>query len=64
VRALQSSSTTSDREGEALASRGLAKVYSLLGNKEEAKRHFQQARSRYEELGDRQAVAEIDAAMQ
>jgi hypothetical protein len=61
--ARQKSAASGDREGEALASRGLATVYGLIGNTVEATRYYQQARSLYEQLGDRQAVAEIDAAM-
>ena len=63
VEALDASGAEGDREGEALANRGLGKVYGLIGNPQEAKRYYQQARVLYEQLGDRQAVVEIDAAM-
>ncbi len=58
----EASAAGGDREGEALASRGLAAVYGLIGNPQEAAQYFREARSLYEQLGDRQAVAEIDAA--
>lgn len=61
--ALQASTAAHDDEGQALANRGLGTVYKLLGNAEEATRYYGQARALYEQLGDRQAVGEIDAAL-
>ncbi len=60
--ALEASTAAGDREGAALANRGLGRVYGAIGNTAEAKTFYQQARSLYEQLGDQKSVAEIDAA--
>lgn len=63
IAALGLSTAAGDREGQALTERGLATVYRLLGNAQEADGHFGSARALFDTLGDRQAVGEIDQAL-
>lgn len=63
LQALEKSTSAGDLEGQALAGRALGQVYRLIGNAEEANLYYQRARSLYDQLGDKQAVVEIDTAL-
>lgn len=63
LQALEGSTAAADPEGRALASRALGRVYDLLGNSTEASVYYEQARTLYEQLGDKQALDEINAVL-
>lgn len=57
--ALALSAQLNDTEGQASAYASLGRIYDLLGNREEAGTHLEQAALLYEKLGDAQTAAEM-----
>jgi tetratricopeptide (TPR) repeat protein len=63
LQALTLSQDANDTEGQAAAHVTLGRIYSALGNGEEAARHWQEAVAGYEGLGDQSKIAEVRALL-
>ncbi len=59
LKALEQSQQGNDPEGQATAHTALGRAYDLLGNRQEATRHWQAALTGYDELGDQAKVTEL-----
>jgi predicted negative regulator of RcsB-dependent stress response len=59
LKALDLSQGANDPEGQATARAVLGRIYDLLGNRQEAARHWQEALAGYEQLGDKAKITEL-----
>ncbi len=59
LKAQELSQQANDPEGQATAHTSLGRIYDLLGNRQEAIRHWQQALTSYEQLGDQAKITEL-----
>jgi hypothetical protein len=63
VQAVELSKALNDVEGQADELQTLGMIYTLLGNKDEALQHLQEAIALYQKLGDTSAVKAIEAEL-